>query len=231
MRKGFYLDGVFSRDLGILVTAPQIHNSPAADVDYTSVPGRSGDLVTDNERYENVTVTYSCAMFGNLNNKMTRIKSWLNASRGYRKLWDTWDSDYFRYASFSASIEPDIDGEYAEFDIEFNCQPFRYKQGINSVKFSTTSNGLMNPEPFASRPKIQIKGTGGYIKIGDQQINISAIDEYVDIDTETQNATKGTVNKNSTIDTADISLLPGKNIITISNGITSIWIDPRWRTL
>ena len=83
-----------------------------------------------------------------------------------------------------------------------------------------------------SRPIITVYGSGqGNVYIGNQNIAISNIDEYVTIDAEMQDAFKGLQNKNATVNTADIVLLPGNNAISFSGGVTSVEIKPRWVTI
>ena len=83
-----------------------------------------------------------------------------------------------------------------------------------------------------SRPIIKVYGTGkGNVYIGNQNIVISDIDEYVTIDTEMQDAFKGSKNKNNTVNTADVVLQPGNNAISFDGGVTSVEIKPRWVTI
>ena len=72
-------------------------------------------------------------------------------------------------------------------------------------------------------------GTSGILYVGDQMVQINTIDGYVDLDSETQNAFKGTVNCNSNIVRTDLPTLPaGKTGIRTEGNITGYEITPRW---
>ena len=61
---------------------------------------------------------------------------------------------------------------------------------------------------------------------------IADIDEYLVIDCDTQNAYKGTQNKNTEISAAAFPRLDaGDSEISWTGGITSVEITPRWWTL
>ena len=61
---------------------------------------------------------------------------------------------------------------------------------------------------------------------------ISAVNEYVEIDSETLNTHKGTENKNATASSLDYPTLnPGANTISWTGNVSAVHITPRWRTL
>lgn len=229
----FFLDGICSRDFGILISEPTSYGTPAADVEFQSVPGRSGDLILTKKRYENISITYPANMFSrDPSQSMRRIAAWLNATREYRKLYDTYNPGYYRYAAFASTIDPTVTGPLVEFNITFNCKPFLYAfSGDDDIEI-TSAMQIYNPEAFESRPIITAYGTGaGEIYVNDRIINIDDIDEYITIDTDTQNAYKGTANCNDAIDSADVPLAPAQNSIAFDGDITKIVIKPRWRCL
>ncbi len=69
--------------------------------------------------------------------------------------------------------------------------------------------------------------------IGRYEIQLSRINEYVTLDSELQDAFKGSENKNADVTLPDgyPKLPPGATSITFSGGITSVEITPRWWTL
>lgn len=243
MIRRFIFDDVDSRSLGVYIVDKKIYGAPVADVEYISIPGKSGDLIRDKKRFENIQIVYSVNIMRDIPTKIKSIKTWLYKSRGYVKLWDTYDPEYFRWASFSAGFDPTETNGIATFDITFNCKPHRYRNTtqdeniIHEVNDSARSFMIVNPEAISSRPLLQLTGTSGDVSISgldvDRQktIHISKIDLFVNIDAETQNAYTGTANKNSTVNSADFELYPGRNQITVSGDIRRIWIEPRWRTL
>ena len=61
---------------------------------------------------------------------------------------------------------------------------------------------------------------------------LAAIDGSITLDSDTENAYKGTTNLNSKVTIPDFpELVPGDNEITWTGGITSAQITPRWWTL
>ena len=86
---------------------------------------------------------------------------------------------------------------------------------------------------YLNNAAITVYGNGaGALTIGGNIIQISEIDEYVTLDSDTQNAYKGTANKNSTVSLATFPVLqPGKTGISWSGGITKVEITPRWWTV
>lgn len=220
----FYLDGVCSSQYGLYLTG-HAYGAPRRDQSYVSVPGRNGDLVIDNGRYENAVVSYDCLLMDI--RSIDVVKQWLYDSVGYRELMDSYEPDYLRYANFQGGIAPESrpDGT-GKFSVEFSCKPFRYrKDGL--LPITLTASGSLFNAYHQSEPKLIIYGTSGSVVIGNQTITLSAIDGYTVIDGG--NAFKGTTNKNNTVTMPDqIFLAHGENAITISGNITSVEIIPRW---
>ena len=68
--------------------------------------------------------------------------------------------------------------------------------------------------------------------MGEYTVQIKALDGYVILDSDSQNAYKGTLNKNGTIYAPQFPVLErGKNFISWDGGITSVEITPRWWTI
>lgn len=51
-----------SLDFGLLVVEKGSFKGAERDITYTSVAGRSGDLITDNGRYKNIKVPYKLSL-------------------------------------------------------------------------------------------------------------------------------------------------------------------------
>ena len=95
--------GKSSKDFLLYLSGPGVYDSPAADVESTSVPGRNGDILTENakagrRRYQNVDIKYKAFFFNGLPAKTAAVKAWLLSPVGYQKLQDTYDPDFFRMA-------------------------------------------------------------------------------------------------------------------------------------
>lgn len=68
----FEFNGVRSSDYGLIISSKDIYSAPASDVSFVSVPGRNGDVMIDNNRFLNVTVSYDFA-FGNVKNAVLKL--------------------------------------------------------------------------------------------------------------------------------------------------------------
>ena len=74
--------GKSSKDFLLYLSGPGVYDSPAADVESTSVPGRNGDIITENartgrRRYQNVDIKYKAFFFNGLPAKTAAVKAWL----------------------------------------------------------------------------------------------------------------------------------------------------------
>ena len=224
-----------SLEYALLISEKSSYKGAARDVTYTSVPGRSGDLLTDNGRYKNITIPYKLSLLNTTDRSFAvlahQIKGWLLSEAGYFRLWDSYDGKYFRLASYND--EADIQQELREtgaLSLSFNCKPFKYSfEGQNPVVF-TAGGSLYNAEFFPSSPYIKITGSGTVtLTINNASFTFSDIDEYIEIDSEAMNAYKGTVAKNNKMTGAGFpTLAPGKNVIAWTGNVTRLEIVPRW---
>lgn len=233
----FYFKEHSSLDFGLYIKEKGVYKGAERDVSYTSVAGRSGDLITDNGRYKNVKIPYKLALLNSSPRSFTElvhlIKNWLLVEPGYFKLWDTYDREYFRLASFSDEV--DIEQElrvYGELDITFNCNPYKYlTQGQTKIT-GTGNDHIYNPEAYASEPYIKIYGSGTcYVYINNVQLKINNVSGYVEVDSEMRNCYKGSTALNNKMVGDFPTLKPGDNHITTGTGVTAIEIIPRWRTI
>ena len=224
-----------SLEFGLLISEKGSYKGASRDISYTSVPGRSGDLFTDNGRYKNVNIPYKLTLLNNTEREFAelthQIKGWLLAEQGYFRLWDSYDKKYFRLGSYSDEV--DIEQELrdlGELSLTFNCKPFKYSfEGQQPVVF-TASGTLYNSEFFPSLPYIKITGSGTVtLTINNNAFVFKGIEEYIEIDSEIMNAYKGTQPQNNKMTGAAFpTLLPGNNVISWVGNIKKLEIVPRW---
>lgn len=123
--RSFYIDGESSSDYGLLITGEAVWNAAAYDYEFVSIPGRSGDLILDNGRFQNITVTYPCVLRDL--SKMSAVRSWLMSKRGYHKITDDYNPSEFRLGVVIDGLEVDaFKAESGRFTVSFNCKPQRY---------------------------------------------------------------------------------------------------------
>lgn len=229
-----------SLDFGLYIASKRAYDGAARDVTYTSIPGRSGDLITDNGRYMNIDIPYEMTLLTDLETPISvrarHIKEWLLAEPGYFQLWDSYDSEYFRMASYKGGISIDQQlREMGTVSLTFNCKPFKYAFPGQAVVTFTKQGTLTNPEAFPSAPYIKVFGSGTVtLQINGSAFLLKDIDEYVELDFEFLNAYKGTVAKNHLVSGADMSSFhfqPGSNAISWVGSVTKLEIIPRWCSL
>lgn len=220
----------FSGD-GAYIWGAGEYSAPTRSVDFIEVPGRNGDLLIDNGNYTNTKAFFDVVVTREIEKNTDRLKYLLYSQKGYQRLYDSDLKGFYRMASFNSGFEI-MSNDGGVIRIEFDCKPFKYDiLGENAVIFTGDGN-LYNKYFEPSRPIITVYGSGqGNVYIGNQNIAISNVDEYVTIDAEMQDAFRGLQNKNATVNTADIVLLPGNNAISFSGGVTSVEIKPRWVTI
>ncbi len=224
-----------SLEFSLLISEKGSYKGASRDISYTSVPGRSGDLITDNGRYKNIDIPYKFSLLNDSELSFAeithKIKGWLLSEAGYFRLWDSYDSKYFRLASYSdeVNIEQEL-RDTGTLSLSFNCKPQKYSfDGQNAVIF-TTAGSLYNAEYFPSKPYIKIVGSGTVtLTINNNSFTFSDINEYIEIDSEIMNAYKGIIAQNNKMTGSGFPTFePGNNTIAWTGEIERLEIVPRW---
>ncbi len=227
--------GQCSLDFGLLIVEKGSYKGAQRDITYTSVAGRSGDLITDNGHYKNINIPYKLSLLNTTEREFVeithQIKGWLLAEQGYFPLWDSYDARYYRLASYSDEV--DIEQELRDLgslSLTFNCKPFKYSFDGQSVVTLTKAGTLYNAELFPSRPYIKIVGSGTItLTINNDAFLLSGVDEYIELDSEMMNAYKGTAAANNKMTADDFpTLYPGNNAISWVGSVERLEIVPRW---
>jgi phage-related protein len=230
----FEFNNIRSLDEKLIITNKSIYTGSARDVTFTSVPGRSGDLLIDNKRFKNVKLTYDVAVIDdaiNIPDIARRVKGWLLSEVGYFKLWDSYDPKYFRLAAYSDEFKLEQElPSLGTSTISFNCKPFRYSK--RGQKPLTLENGacLLNPEMFSALPLIKIVGEGDItLSINGDSFVFRGVEEYIEVDSEEMRAYKGDESANDKMYTPTFpTLYKGNNTLTWTGEVTSVEIIPRW---
>lgn len=226
-----------SLDFGLLIAEKGSYNAAERDVTYTSVPGRSGDLITDNGRYKNIDIPYKMTLLNNTALEFAeiahQIKGWLLSETGYFKLWDSYDDKYFRLASYKGgvNIEQELKA-LGSLSLTFNCKPYKYSIEGQKPIVLTAAGSLFNAEYFHSTPYVKVVGSGTVtLNINAHSFLLKNIDEYIELEFEMPNAYKGIESKNACVSGGDMSTLtlaPGYNSISWTGAVERVEIIPRW---
>lgn len=228
----------------VYATDAPVYNAPEPDVKPISIQGRDGDLLVDNKRYKNISVKYPCVIPAASGNQtsfascIAGLRAFLLSNRGYVKITHSFDTSEYRLGRYVGGLEvdPTVTGDAATFTLTFDCKPQRWLVSGDTVQSFTGSSGTINnPTLFDALPKITVYGSGsGTVTINGRQVTISAIDSSVVLDSEMQDAYKGSTNKNNTV-TLNSGGYPylsaGNNSITRTGGVTRVEVIPKWWTL
>lgn len=240
VRKQFVFDGKSSIDLGCYTTGTSTYNSSSVSQSKTSVPGRNGDLILLNDRFENDSYEVKIGILGLGENafhlKARELRSFLLSRKGYCRYEDDYHPDEYRMAQFVGPITFDENLLIAgEATLTFDCKPQHFlKCGEETITF--VKNGMVeNPTYFESRPLIRVYGSGT-LNVANGIFTVKPHNhDYVDIDCETWSAFNDVENLNGYVTVSNNGkqhvfpgLNPGENVIELGSGITKVELTPRW---
>lgn len=252
-------NGISTQDYAIQVEHPPEYRIPERDYEIIHIPGRNGDFVIDNGSWKNVSREYEIAI-GDLEKNFTdmagMISLWLNSASGYARLEDSYEPEYYRMAMFHDEVSIENIMQHAgRVTVEFDCKPQRFlksgeekiviKRGesIGDPPLPTTfalnpdgpvspSTYIKNPTMFNALPKITVYGSGNCtLYVGQSNVELSNIEDFVTVDSEIQDVFKGTINKNMTaVINGGFPKLgyPETFISWIGGSIDRVEVTPRW---
>lgn len=128
MRNYFTLDGVDSRDFGVYISGQGTFSASARSYELLSVPGRNGDLIGTEKRFENGELTYPAFIYANFKQNIADFRAFINSLFGYHRLVDSYHPNEYRMVFFQGGFDPDVTAknDAASFDITFNAKPQRF---------------------------------------------------------------------------------------------------------
>jgi len=232
----FALDYVRSTAYGVLISKAGAYNAPARVYESISVPGKNGDVLFDEGRYENVVVSYECGLV-NDDDQMDEFRAWLLSHTGYCRIEDSYHPGEYRLGMPINGLDPEmlVAQRAGKFKVEFNCKPQRFLTAGNTTTTLTASGNITNPTLYPAKPLLRVYGYGT-LKIGSDTITIAQHSSlsYIDLDCDIQDAYYGSTNANSYITLSGSeypTLKAGINNITLGGSVTRVIITPRWWTL
>lgn len=226
--------GVSSDDVNVVVERYPVVILPTRKQEVISVPGRSGDLLLEQDAYDNVMQRYDIYVSAETPRLTTIshvVAEWLMV-KGYQRLEDSYWLDTFRLATYTGGAEiTNVLGRFGRATIEFNCKPQRfYKNGDFYIDL-TNGQALQNPSPYEAKPIIEVTGSGsGTITAGDKTITLTNCNG-ITIDSDIMQVYSGTTNMNRTASGSFPTLPAGSTEISWTGGITGVSLKPRWWTL
>lgn len=229
-----WFNKISSDDIGVIVEKFPSRPIPRRKSETVSVPGRNGDILFQQNAFENVTQNYDIYVSAKdvkLHNIAAKVAQWL-LQTGYLRLEDSYEPDVFRMAYYSGGIDiENLLDEYGRCTITFTCRPERYlKSGEYPVTLAK-NQVLINPTSYPAKPLIKVSGSGdGHLFVGDNEIALTGINGYLVIDSDIMDCYKGSENCNSKM-TGEFPMLSGITPFAWNGNITGVEVTPRWYTI
>lgn len=227
-------DGISTIDYDVYVyPTDTMYQAPAHQYTMLTVPGRSGSLLIDEKRFDNIDREYGVVIAESGKVNIDLLRNALASRGGYFRLEDTFDTTHFFMATYNKIFTPAIDwrGNSAKITLSFNCKPQRYLKSGETVIDMSSNGNITNPTRFSAKPLLRVYGNG-VLGVGSTNITIAGNTySYVDIDCDMGRAYYGATPLDSkiTLNTIDYpELAPGNNGIVLGTGITRVIITPRW---
>lgn len=238
----FILDGQDSETFGAFIQDKPLIETPKRRVEQRTVFGRSGDVLFDEEAYDNTSMELILFVLGTKDH---------TASDNRDRVFDWFDSgDYMDFIPYfdpgkiyriKTTSAPSFTSRYyfdegQQVNTELTIKPFKYY--VDSPKVTLTTPGAINnPYSKESLPLIKITGTGDItLTIGGLPFVIKNVTDHIWLDSQAMFAYKDVsgvlTNENGKIFTRNYPYLrKGITNISWTGNVTSLEIEPRWRTL
>lgn len=223
--------GVSSDSLGLVVEHYPSYNVPSRKMSAYSVAGRNGDILYQQNAYENVVQNYDVYIRKGsaLSQSIQKVIEWLMVD-GYQRLEDSYTANQFRLAYCNNAAEvANAFNEFGRCTLSFTCMPQRFLTSGETEVTIVSPHTFTNPTAYPAKPLIYVNtASSGTIDIDGVSIECDVGEYYIDCDT--QNAYLGTSNMNSYINAPVFPTMSGTSVVTIST-VTTCKVTPRWWTL
>lgn len=255
MNDWFEWNGVKCTEYGIHVLKQPSFIMAQERVEFIDIPGRSGSVARTEGSgiYSSISLACTCVIDSPYDVDessgimvIEKICGWL---RGNGKVTFSNRTNGFYRARIENQISFDqiVQGNpHRSFSVQFRCDPYFYLDE-GEIPFTVTgTTTLINPGNVESQPLIKVIGSGdGSISFTGSEslpsMYINSFDglSYIILDCEAKIAYKGS--KDNPLDPltllgtrveGDWLVIPdGASFLTLSGGIRSVEITPRWRCL
>ncbi|CYU97996.1 phage tail domain-containing protein [Streptococcus suis] len=220
------LDGSFPDSLKCCLATRPVIPSPEMEYEDISIPGRDGSL-TRELGYKNIPIECEYNMLEEVN-----IKSLVRTVKGFfvgkKTLRFSDDDVYYKIKKIQFSdIENEV-AEYGLFRVTFECDPFQY--ALNSSVSLVNGQSFQNMGTYRSKPYLKVFGSGT-LTVNGKSIILRDVGDYIELDSDLQNAYRGNVDMNRNMVGEFPEFVPGTNRVSWSGNITKIICEGRWRYL
>ena len=138
MSDTFIYDGVSSADFDAYIASSNFLDGASRDVTAVSVPGRNGDLIISNNRFNNFLLTENVYIKDDIITNADRLRSFLGKhTDSYYRLEESMYPDVYRLARVSGGFAIETyDHKGGAFSVNYDCKPQRFlKSGDEPLQF------------------------------------------------------------------------------------------------
>ena len=232
MNDWFMWNGQKCTSFGVHVSEQPPVTIPAERATFTDVPGRNGSLTTleGDDVYDDMILTATCFV-ENLNN-LPAIHNWLKGS-GKVTFANRPEGYYLARVVNQIPFEKILRGNpHRSFAVNFRCKPFLHLNNSPTLTVTTSGTFITNPGSVYSEPVITVNGSGDItLIVGMTIVELTGVSGSITLDSSLQEAYSGLTSLNSQMSGEFPHLLPGQNAISWMGNVTSLVIDPHWRSL
>lgn len=223
--------GTLLSTFGVYQSGNKTFASAEKDLEYIEIPGKSGDLVIDRNRFRNITREYDCFIVStdeaDFRTKIRNLADFLGSLRTYVRIEDTYHPDEY-VMGIPEAVDPEVleNLRGANFTLAFNCKPQRFIK-TTPVSLSATGNtNLINPSRQIAKPLVTMTGAG-VLTFGNQSITtVGSGNHTIDCELMTMSGPNGENQNGNVVFNVDQIVLPaGTTHVTSTVAAT---IDPRW---
>lgn len=236
------LDGVYSKDLNLLIQRTPLLETPSRRVELRNAFGVHGGVPYDERAYDNTEMQLLMFIDGTDKNKdREKVDAILRNTGVFKELIPYWDPTKIYYIMNMQKTQyesPSWYGEKQALQATFTVKPYKYLRDVSDIVFTTSATAV---NPFiddVAQPLITIEGTGDVtLKVNGVNYLIQNITGSVTVDSERYSTyrrlSSGFIeNHNSKYRQKKYPIFtPGSNSISVSGNVTKVTVKPRWRSL
>lgn len=224
------IDGISAESMMLSVVGRSDIQAPEAEYESEYIEGRDGS-VNRFLYYKDVeqTIEFNILEEFNIKSQIRKIKAWLLNAESF---YFSDDQEIYRKIKTVKidGIKNDI-AEYGDFEVKFTCDPFEYVRDDKAV-VATNGGNIDNIGTYKSLPVLTLYGAGdSTVTVNDQTFSMNLQKDYAKVDSDIMEVYFQNTNLGQQM-TGDFPiLLPGKNKISWTGGITKIEVERRCRYL
>ena len=231
----FTYKGKTSKEMGLRVLNDLEFVSPVRDVDLIQVPGRDGDLIMDNGRFNSVVRSVPCILEvenSDIETRINEINNWLATDVNFHDFeWK--DNSEFKYLAKveDSVVSSRLLSRLGNTTIDFRLHPIKYLKSSLVPRVVASGEMVVNPFTIPAKPILEIRGVGDItVSINQQELVLRGIGNggcIVDTESQTITDLTGTRTLFEFMYSGFPVLAPGNNVITFGTNVESILVTPR----